>query len=392
MIPLFDPTDGPRGTLLAISTNLVWVGVMVWAVTSEYHPGLDGGHLAAVLLLVVAATGWLLWLATRVWGYSRLRLPAWLMMAAAGGALSAFAPVGLVFVGVAALGAGMTWPAHQAALVAGAGPLAALVSAWGAGTTLIMAVWGTTAAVGGLTLGVARRQTQERAAQMARMQVAEARADAEQARAELLAGRNHLARELHDILAHTLSALSLQLEALDALFDTGPEPSLEVRKQLEGIRRLVREGLDDARGAVRALREDLPPLEDQLAKLSGDRHAALNVEGVPRRLSPDVSLALYRVAQEALTNVAKHAPGATARLDLAFSDDQVRLAVLNGPGDPPIGAKLSSSSKLSSSGKLAGSGAGYGLQGIRERILLIGGQVEAGPAGDGWRVEAEVPA
>jgi signal transduction histidine kinase len=381
VLPIFDATDGPRGTWLAIATNLVWVGVMVWAVTGEYSPGFDGGHLAAVLLLVVAATGWLLWLASRVWGYSPLRLPAWLMMAAAGGALSAFAPVGLVFAGVAALGAGMTWPAGRAALVAAAGPLAALVSAWGKGTTLLMAVWATTAAVGGLTLGVARRQTQERAAQTARTEVAEARADAEQARAELLAGRNHLARELHDILAHSLSALSLQLEALEALLDAGPEPSLEVRKQLDGIHRLVREGLDDARGAVRALREDLPPLEDQLAKLSGDRRATLNVEGVPRRLSPDVSLALYRVAQEALTNAAKHAPGATAQLDLAFTDEKVRLAVRNGPGV-----------RTNGSAKLAASGAGYGLQGIRERVLLIGGQVEAGPAGDGWTVEAEVPA
>jgi signal transduction histidine kinase len=381
VIPLFDPSDGQRGTLLATMINLVWAGVVIWGVTTELHGRFDGGHLAAVLLLAVAATGWLLWLATRVWGYHQLRLASWLIMAAAGGALSAFAPVGLVFVGVASLAAGMTWPANQAATITAVGAVVALVSAWGAGATLMMAVWATTAGLGGLTLGVARRQTQERAAQTAKTEVAEARADAEQARAELLAGRNHLAREMHDILAHTLSALSLQLEALDAVIEHGPEPALEVRKQLEGIRRLVREGLDDARGAVRALREDPPPLEDQLAKLSGDRHAALNVDGVPRRLAPDVSLALYRVAQEALTNVAKHAPGASTELDLAFADDQVRLAIRNGPGGRPNG-----------SAQLAGSGAGYGLQGIRERILLIGGQVEAGPAGSGWRVEAEVPA
>ena len=214
------------------------------------------------------------------------------------------------------------------------------------------------------------------------MQVSEARADAERARAELLAGRNHLARELHDILAHTLSALSLQLEALDALIEVGPGPTPEVRAQLDGLRRLVREGLDDARGAVRALREDAPPLEEQLARLSGDRHASLSVEGVPRRLAPDVSLALYRVAQEALTNVAKHAPGAPTEVDLAFVDGQVRLAVRNGPSGHPSNG----------SGKLHRSGAGYGLQGIRERVLLLGGQVEAGPAGDGWQVEAEVPA
>ena len=93
-------------------------------------------------------------------------------------------------------------------------------------------------------------------------------------------------------------------------------------------------------------------------------------------------MALYRVAQEALTNVAKHAPGAPTEVDLAFVDGQVRLAVRNGPGGHPSNG----------SGKLHRSGAGYGLQGIRERVLLLGGQVEAGPAGDGWQVEAEVPA
>ncbi len=382
MVIFFDPIGGPRGSWLGISANAAWLGLLVWGVTAEKHPGLDGGHLAAVMLLSAGGIGWLLWLTSRIWGYRRLLLPSWLLMAAAGGALSAFAPLGLVFVGAAALAAGMAWPAEKAALVAAVGPLAALLSAWGAGTSLVMAVWATTSALGGLTLGIARRQTQEQAAQAARVQVSEAKADAERARAELLAGRNHLARELHDILAHTLSALSLQLEGLDALIEAGPEPAPAVRNQLDGIRRLVRDGLEDARGAVRALREDLPPLEEQLAKLSGASHASLNVEGAPRRLSPDVSLALYRVAQEALTNVAKHAPGAQAEVDLAFTDDQVRLEVRNGPSRGPVNG----------SAKLAGSGAGYGLQGIRERVLLIGGHVEAGPAGDGWRVEAEVPA
>jgi signal transduction histidine kinase len=323
-----------------------------------------------------------LWVASRVTGNPSMRLPSWLLMAAAGGALSAFATLGLVFVGVSALAAGMTWPAEKAAAVAAVGPLASLVSAWGAGTALLIAVWATTSALGGLTLGIARRQTQERAAQAARVQVSEARADAERARAELLAGRNHLARELHDILAHTLSAMSLQLEALNALIEAGPEPKPEVRTQLDGVRRLVREGLDDAKGAVRALREDVPPLEDQLVKLSDDRHAGLRVEGVPRALAPDVSLALYRVAQEALTNVAKHAPGATAEVDLDFAEGQVRLSVRNGPPG----------CRANGSALLAGTGAGYGLQGIRERVLLLGGRVQAGPEGDGWRVEAEVPA
>jgi signal transduction histidine kinase len=92
------------------------------------------------------------------------------------------------------------------------------------------------------------------------------------------------------------------------------------------------------------------------------------------------------VAQEALTNVTKHAPGAVTQVDLVFTDYQVRLAVLNGP------AGQTGNGLVNGSAKLAGSGGGYGLQGIRERVLLMGGRVEAGPSGDGWRVEAEVPA
>ena len=382
MVVFFEPSDGGRSALLAVGTNVIWLGLVVWGVTAEAHSGLEGRHLAATILVVCAGIGWLLWLASRIWGHRWMRLPSWLMMAAAGGALATFAPLGLVFVGVAALAAGMTWPVHRAVMVAAAGPLAALLSAWGAGDSLAVAAWAITSALGGMTLGIARRQTQEQAAQAARVQVSEARADAEQARAELLAGRNHLARELHDILSHTLSALSLQLEALNAIIEAGGEPAPEVRSQLDGIRRLVRESLDDARGAVKALREDLPPLEDQLARLAGDRHAELHVVGPPRRLSPDVSLVLYRVAQEALTNVAKHAPGSPTRVDLTFGDDRVGLAVRNGPGGPAING----------SSDLAGSGSGLGLQGIRERMLLIGGQVEAGPADGGWRVEAEVTA
>jgi len=384
MIALVDPSGGLRGGLRAIGLNAIWLALVALGVTGQVHPGLGSKHLAAVILLAGAGLGWLLWLASRVWGYERLRILSWVMMAGAGGALATFAPLGLVFVGVAGLAAGMTWPAEKAVMVAAVGPLAALVSAAAAGNNMTIAVWAATSALGGMSLGIARRQTQDRAAQAARVEVSEARADAERARAELLDGRNHLARELHDILAHTLSGLSLQLEALNALIETGPGPTPAVRSQLDGIRRLVRESLDDARGAVRALREDLPPLEDQLAKLAGERSAELHVAGDPRRLSPDVSLVLYRVAQEALTNVAKHAPGARADVDLAFADGRVRLAVRNGPGD--------SLTNGSSTLNLADSGGGYGLQGIRERILLLGGQVEAGPADGGWRVEAEVAA
>ena len=156
------------------------------------------------------------------------------------------------------------------------------------------------------------------------------------------------------MLAHTLSALSLQLEALDALISADRPAPAEVRSQLDRTKRLVRDGLDEARGAVQALREDAPPLEDQLAKLAGDRHAEIEIAGMPRQLPPDVSLTLYRVAQEALTNTVKHAPGAAVHIRLGFHDERVSLSVANGPG------------RANGNGSpLADSGSGYGLQGIR---------------------------
>jgi len=188
-----------------------------------------------------------------------------------------------------------------------------------------------------------------------------------------------MARELHDVLAHTLSALSLQLEALDALVSTGSS-TVAVREQLDSTKRLVREGMEEARGAVRALREDAPPLEEQLSRLAGDRQAGMHVSGPPRQLSPDVTLTLYRVAQEALTNVVKHAPGQPARIELGFTDGLVSLSVSNPRSPSGNGSTLKDT------------GAGYGLQGIKERVLLLGGQVEVGPTADGWLVRAKVPA
>jgi signal transduction histidine kinase len=320
------------------------------------------------------------WVAARAGWYGRGLVPIWLaVMALAGGALAVFASLAAAFVAVAALGASMAWTLDRAGWFVAAGPVSTLAAALAADHQLGVVLGSLAAALAGTVMGVSRRQAQERAAQAALVEVSEARAEAERARAELLAGRNHLARELHDVLAHTLSALSLQLEALDALLSAGPPPSPDVRAQVDYTKRLVRDGLDEARGAVQALREDAPPLEEQLASLAAARHAEISVSGSSRRLPPDVTLALYRVAQEAVTNVLKHAPGAETEIQLGFGDGRVTLSVSNGAGQP-CGSSLGDS------------GAGYGLQGIRERVLLIGGRVDAGPTSHGWRVQAEVPA
>jgi signal transduction histidine kinase len=372
-----DPISGPGR--LEVWINLAGLALLVSAVIAEAQPGLGDDHLAALILLVVAVVSWLVWVWARYRPVGRRTAVSLAVMAVAGGALMAFAPIAAVFVGVASLGATIAWPLRSAWWIIAGGLIAMLIAVPAAGHQLGVFSAGVAAALTGTVVGVSRRQTLERAANAAVVQVTEAKADAERARAELLDGRNHLARELHDVLAHTLSALSLQLEALDVLLTTGSSPA-EVREQLDSTKRLVREGMDEARGAVRALREDADPLEEQLSRLAEDRQAGMHVSGQPRQLSPDVTLTLYRVAQEALTNVVKHAPGQLAQIELGFADDRVSLSVSNPRSGSANGSWLKDS------------GAGYGLQGIRERILLLGGRVDVGPTTDGWLVHAEVPA
>lgn len=356
--------------------NLTSLGLMIWGLSYEAHTSVTGpaSHVAGLVLMVVATAGWLGWFYARFrpdkQGYHATAL---VVMALAGGALAAFAPLATVYAGVAALGCTSSWPLPRVILIIGGGPAATLISGLASGHRLTPTLVCIAATLAGTVMGISRRDAQERAARAAAVELA-------QGRAELLAARNHLGRELHDVLAHTLSAASLQLEALDTLLHAGPPPSPQVADQLQRTKRLVHDGLDEARGAVRALREDLPSLDERLAGLVADRDAGLSVSGRPRDLPADVALTLYRVAQEAITNAMKHAPGTVPEVRLDYSDKTVSLSVTN-PA-PQSGRSA-----------LAGSGGGYGLQGIRERVLLLGGRVEAGAGdGGGWRVHAEVPA
>ena len=374
----------PRATVAVTLTGLAF---LVFGVVSEFGPGTRGDPLAGGVLLVIAVSAWLAWTAARFRPAAATVTPVALgVMAISGGALTALAPEAMVFPAVAAAGITAIRPLREAAVVALPGAVAMLVAVAVGSAPIGVALGGLAAIFGGAMIGVTRRETQERALQAfsvdmarARADAEAARADAETARAELLAGRNHLARELHDVLAHSLSALSLQLEALDAVLASAPERTPAVAAQLEQIKRLVRDGLDEARGAVRALREDLPPLPERLGSLAGDRGAAFEVTGAVRDLAPEVALALYRAAQEALTNVVKHAPGATVRVGLEFAPDAVTV-------------RVEDNGAASADAALATSGGGYGLQGLRERVLLLGGSVDAGPHNGGWRVAATVPA
>lgn len=203
-----------------------------------------------------------------------------------------------------------------------------------------------------------------------------------QLRARLLASyaaldeRARIARELHDVLAHSLGALGVQLEVAEGLLaERGDVKGGLLRVQR--ARRLAHEGLDEARRAVAALRSDAPPLVDALTRLveDGRRDRGLEIDltvsGVVRTLSAGTSVSLLRIARETLTNAAKHAPGSAISVSLDYGST-VALRVYNASPDetaPP----------------------GHGLTGMRERIALVGGTLTAGRSGEGWLVTAEVP-
>ena len=191
--------------------------------------------------------------------------------------------------------------------------------------------------------------------------------------------RQRLAREVHDVLAHTLTALSVQLEGARMLLEVGGKET----KALEAVDRaqhLALEGLEETRQAVAALRGDQRPGPESLAALvSGfERETGVpthvSIEGTPVALNPDAGLALYRTAQEALTNVRKHADADEVVVQLRYATGGATLTVSNRGRQKP--AEVSG---------------GFGLTGLRERAGLVGGILESGPTSDGFAVSLWVP-
>ncbi len=198
--------------------------------------------------------------------------------------------------------------------------------------------------------------------------------------------RASLARELHDVVAHQLSAIAVQAGAARLASAGDPRAASEA---IAAIERQARGGLAELNVLVRELRPsgpaepDLPRLGDlsslvRQARESGLR-AELRVDGEPRQLAVAVELAGYRVVQESLTNAIRYAPGAAATVHLAYRADGVMVDVVdNGPGPLTAGT--------------ARQGGGTGLAGLGERVRLAGGWLEtgSGPEG-GFVVRAFLP-
>ena len=208
----------------------------------------------------------------------------------------------------------------------------------------------------------------------------------EQLRAAAVTERGRIASELHDVLAHSLSGAAIQLQGARKLAER-EQASPPVRAAIERAGELVRDGLANARQAVGALHGDELPSVEQLASLVAtfrndtNTDATLRIEGNARPLPAEASLALYRGAQEALTNIARYAPGAITTVVLHYDSRYTSLTVEDRLAAPKPDAD-----------GLKGVGGGNGLTGLRQRVERAGGHMQAGPIESGWRVELKVPA
>ncbi|MEU8715270.1 histidine kinase [Streptomyces sp. NPDC048663] len=239
-------------------------------------------------------------------------------------------------------------------------------------------VWLTTAAtVVGLALaGYVMRLDAEARGHAQRMLTQERAARAAEAESAALAERTRIAREIHDVLAHSLSAQMVHLEAARLLIERGADRE-QILERVVAARGMARDGLAETRQALSALRGEMTPLEDFLTEIVASTDGAeVTVTGERRGLPAEASQTVRRVAQEALTNVRKHAHGAKVQVRLDYQEHEVTLNVRDTGGRP---------------GDLTGAGSGYGLLGMRERAELLGGSLEAGREDEGFAVTLRVP-
>jgi signal transduction histidine kinase len=312
------------------------------------------------------------------------------VLAAAGGLLCGASPntAASAFVFVAVVAAGVRAEPPRAFIVVGVGVLALAVAVLvydGSALGLLAYSLGFAAAS---LAGANARQAATKAEQAELLLAQTQRSHEEQLRSARLEESTRIAREIHDVLAHSLAGLAIALEATSALIDQGADP-VTVKGRLDRAHALAREGLRETRRAVGALRGE--PIAGQAAiealveeYRAGDGAAELTVDGDLSRLAEPVAQTVLRVVQEALTNVRKHAPGASVSVAL-HAGDRADSDVVLVVDDHPNGIARAPS-------PLAATGGGYGVQGMRERALALGGSLTAGPRGDGWRVQLHVPA
>jgi signal transduction histidine kinase len=358
-LPLAKPRlgVGPTGTALAIALGVAAISYVAWLLSRRSEP------------LTIATLG---------------------LMAISGGVLAGLSPLSTAIaigcVVTSSAGARLDFEKSLALTSATVATFLAAGLASGAPAETLLGYPLTF--IGLWAFGLTRHSYLLRAEQAEQTLAETQRAGTAEAEAAALVERARIAREIHDVLAHSLAAVSVNLEAAEGLLSALPE-NPELAKAIECIGRagvFTREGLADARRAILALRDNAAPLPDQLSALAreysvdSDAPVEFTVTGDPRSVAAEAGLAAYRTAQEALTNARKHAPGQPVRLNLAYSPREIAVRVVN-----PIPAG-------DAERHLAATGAGYGLTGLRERAALGGGTLTAGPSGGEWQLTMKIPA
>jgi signal transduction histidine kinase len=386
--PTFASLERARARQLALARVFrplsAAIVVLVVFTGAAAHPraGVHGVHLAILIALVAFAVGVVGVMLSRFAPPLR-QVPFFVVLIGSSASLVALQPKGPAFLGafVAVAAAAINVRGRAAAaLVALA--LVALPAAEVAGReksafAAAMQVIGVIAffVIARLARRLAEGQDQ---AELLLLELEQTR-DA-QAQAAVLAERQRLAREMHDVLAHSLSALALRLEG--ARLHASRYDDEGLTDALERAHELARNGIEEARRAIGMLRGDDLPGPELLAALVSDFErdtgipTRLAVDGEAAVLDPDARLTLFRTAQEALTNVRKHSSAARVELRVAYDPSGARLTV----EDFGVPAHTENN------------GSGYGLTGMRERAELLGGRLTAGATNAGFRVELWVPA
>jgi signal transduction histidine kinase len=363
----------------------VIVFVVITSFRASPAPGGHGAALASAFALIalcaaLVTTTWLRMAGTAV------RLAVLLIAVVSAAALIGLQGNGAAFLGVfpavciAALVLPVGLSAVVAAVAAGAVSVAWLASGHAPVAGILLNDFGILAFFL-LSLFARRLRESNQRAELLLAELEQTRAA--QAHAAALAERQRLAREVHDVLAHALSGLVLNLETARLLAGQGAAEQ-QVAAAIERARRLAKTGLAEARRAIGMLHDDALPgperLDDLAAGFEGDTGVPCHVAvtGSERTLSTEGRLTLYRVTQEALTNIRKHARPARVEIQLAYHPAGTMLSIedfsTSGEDPPPPDET------------------GYGLSGMRERAELLGGTLTVGPTGCGFAVRLWVPA
>ena len=362
---LLAPASGTAATVVqAVGYCLLGLALVAWALLDVY-PGAARHHDRArtvVRGVIAVATG---------------------MACGAGYGGSAMVAFGFV----AAMMAGSEDSLVAALAVTGAGIMAIEISglALDSGYGVLLGL--PPIVLAGLVIGRNRSAYRIQAEQAAMLLAQRDELQAEQRRADLLDERARIAREIHDVLAHSLGGLGIQIQAARAVLADHADID-RTDEILAAAQRMAAEGLVETRRAVHALRADTLPLDEELARASdtyAQRYhvaASFDVGGSPAPLPPDATVTLLRVAQESLVNAAKHAAGQGVEVRLDYSNADVRLTVRNG-----LPARMGTDSEPG----MSTVNGGYGLTGMRERLRLLNGTLQAGRRDDQWIVTAELP-